>query len=41
MGETRTFKTTTGALAVLRDWAQQNIPKVTAAQQAFDARKAG
>jgi DNA-binding HxlR family transcriptional regulator len=25
-------------LAVLRDWAQQNIPKVTQAQQAFDAR---
>ena len=27
-------------LAVLRDWAQQNIAKVTIAQQEYDARKA-
>lgn len=27
-------------LAVLRDWAQQNINKVTVAQQEFDARQA-
>ena len=26
-------------LAVLRDWAQQNITRVTAAQQEFDAHK--
>jgi DNA-binding HxlR family transcriptional regulator len=27
-------------LAVLRDWAQQNIAKVSAAQQEYDTRKA-